>query len=162
MQQKPAPASGTEPQWESRQSKAALDVARGTSRCLLAHGFARVTELTLANGRRADLVAVNASGRVWIVEVKSSLVDFRSDQKWREYRDYCDKFYFAVGRDFPVEVLPNDVGLIVADAYGGEIVRPCIEQVMAAARRKEVVLRLARTAALRLQALADPGGSFEQ
>jgi hypothetical protein len=162
MPQKPASASGAEPPRDSRESKAALDITRGTSRCLLAHGFARVTELTLANGRRADLAAVNASGRIWIVEVKSSLADFRSDQKWHEYTGSCDQFYFAVGRDFPVEVLPLDAGLIVADAYGGEIVRSCTERVMAGATRREVILRLARTAALRLHALADPASSFEQ
>jgi hypothetical protein len=146
---------------DGRQSRVAFEIARGTSRCLLAHGFAPVTELTLANGRRADLVALNTSGRVWIIEIKSGLADFRSDEKWPEYRAYCDQFYFAVGRDFPVEVLPCDVGLIIADNYGGEVIRPCLDHALSGARRKEVTIRIARTAALRLQALADPESAIE-
>jgi hypothetical protein len=146
---------------DGRQSRAAYEIARGTTRCLRAHGFACVSELTLANGRRADLLAINASSRIWIVEVKSSLADFNSDAKWPEYRDFCDQLYFAVGRDFPIQVLPSDVGLIIADAYGGEIVRPCPECLLPGTRRKEVTLRFARTAAQRLHALADPEGTLE-
>jgi hypothetical protein len=156
MTQKPAAELVPLPLSDGRCSKAAADIARGTSRCLLAHGFARLTELTLANGRRADIVAINPAGRIWIVEIKSSLADFRSDQKWHEYRPYCDRLYFAVGPDFPISVLPGDVGLIVADPYGGEIVRACSEHILHGARRKEVTLRFARAAALRLHALADP------
>ncbi len=141
---------------DGRQSEAALAIARGASRCLLAHGFARLTELTLANGRRADLIALNNKGVIIIAEVKSSLADFRADQKWPEYRDYCDRFYFAVAPDFPVDVLPPDTGLILADRYGGEIVRAAPEHKLAGARRKEVTQRFARIAALRLQGIADP------
>jgi len=141
---------------DGRQSDAALAIARGASRCLLAHGYARLTELTLANGRRADLIGIEAKGQIAIVEVKSSLADFQSDQKWPWYRDYCDHFYFAVAPDFPTDVLPDDIGLIVADRYGGEIVRGAPEHRLAGARRKEITVRFARSAALRLHGLADP------
>ena len=141
---------------DGRQSDAALAIARGAGRCLLAHGFARLPELTLANNRRADLIALSESGAIWIVEIKSSLADFRADQKWPEYRDYCDRLFFAVDREFPVDVLPFDTGLILADRYGGDIVREAPEHKLAAARRKVVTQRFARVAALRLHALADP------
>jgi hypothetical protein len=160
MTQNPLTAPGAATLTDGRQSIAALEIARGTSRCLLAHGFARVSEVTLANGRRADLVAISQTGRIWIVEIKSSLSDFRSDEKWPEYLNYCDQFYFAVGREFPLAALPGDAGLILADAYGGEIVRPDADRAIPAARRKEVTLRFARAAALRLHALSDPDASI--
>lgn len=140
---------------DGRQSEAALAIARGARRCLLAHGLATITEFTLASGRRADLAALSDAGEIWIVEIKSSLADFRADQKWSEYRDFCDRLYFAVANDFPVDVLPADCGLIVADRYGGEIVRAAPEHKLSPARRKAVVHRFARVAALRLHALAD-------
>ena len=141
---------------DGRQSEAALAIARGARRCLLAHGLATITEFTLASGRRADLAALSDSGELWIVEIKSSLADFRADQKWPEYRDYCDRLLFAVDNAFPIDVLPPDCGLILADKYGGEIVRAAPEHKLPAARRKAVLQRFARIAALRLHALADP------
>jgi hypothetical protein len=158
MTTQPLPA---DPPVDGRQSEAALAIARGASRCLLAHGFARLPELTLATGRRADLTALDAKGVIWIVEIKSSLADFRADQKWWAYRDYCDQFFFAVGPDFPVEVLPADTGLIIADKYGGELLRPATERKLSGARRKEVTQRFARVAALRLHGLADPDLGLE-
>ncbi len=141
---------------DGRQSNAALAIARGARRCLLAHGMAAITEFTLANGRRADLMALSGTGEIWIVEIKSSLADFRADQKWPDYREFCDRLLFAVDRAFPADVLPPDCGLILADKYGGEIVRAAPEHRLAAARRKAVTQRFARIAALRLHALADP------
>ena len=141
---------------DGRQSDAAAAIARGAGRCLLAHGFARLTEFTLPNFRRADLCALDDRGAIWIVEVKSSLADFRADQKWPEYRDYCDRLFFAVDRDFPVDVLPADCGLILADKWGGEIIRSAPEHKIPAPRRKVLLQRFARVAALRLQALGDP------
>ena len=85
--------------------------------------MAAVSEVSLANGRRADVAAVAESGEIWIVEIKSSIEDFRTDQKWPEYREYCDRLFFAVAPAFPREILPADTGLIIADRYGGEIVR---------------------------------------
>jgi hypothetical protein len=155
-----APQLGTAQ--DGRQSPAALDVCRGVARVLRAYGFAAVSEVTLANGRRADVAGISDSGAIWIVEVKSCLEDFRADQKWHEYREFCDRLFFAVAPGFPREVLPPDTGLIIADRYGGEIVRPAPEHKLAAARRKAMTLRLARLAALRLQALIDPEGDFDR
>jgi hypothetical protein len=146
----------------ARQRPAAADICRGAARLLQAHGLATVTEMTLANGRRADLAGVSDSGAIWIVEVKSCPEDFRSDQKWPEYRAFCDRLYFAVAPDFPREMLPPDTGLIIADRYGGEIVRAAPEHKLAGARRKTMTLRLARIAAMRLQAATDPEGNLER
>lgn len=145
---------------DGRQSPAAFDIGRGVARLLKAHGLAAVSEVSLANGRRADAMGVADSGEIWIVEIKSCLEDFRSDQKWPEYREFCDRLFFAVAPDFPREVLPDETGLIVADRYGGEIVRAAPEHRLAGARRKAMTLRLARTAAMRLQGLIDPEGGF--
>jgi hypothetical protein len=150
------------PPRDSRPSPSASDICRGAARLLGAHGLAAVAEVTLANGRRADLAGVSKSGDIWIVEVKSCLEDFRSDLKWPEYRDFCDRLCFAVAPNFPREVLPGDTGLIVADRYGGEIVRPAPEHRLPGARRKAMTLRLARIAAMRLQAALDPEGEFER
>jgi len=146
---------------DGRQSPAAFAICRGVARLLKAHGLAAATEVALANGRRADVAGVAASGEIWIVEIKSSLEDFRSDLKWPEYREFCDRLFFAVASTFPREVLPADTGLMVADRYGGEILRPAPEHKLAGARRKAMTLRLVRTAALRLQAVIDPEGGFE-
>jgi hypothetical protein len=146
---------------DGRQSPAAFDICRGVARLLRAHGLAAVSEVALANGRRADVAGISASGEIWIVEIKSSLEDFRSDLKWPEYREFCDRLFFAVAPTFPREVLPADAGLIVADRYGGEILRPAPEARLAGPRRKAMTLRLVRTAALRLQGVIDPDGGFE-
>jgi hypothetical protein len=133
------------------------EVCRGAGRLLRALSFAVVNELCLANGRRTDIVGLSPTGDIWIVEVKSCLEDLRVDGKWPEYRDFSDALFFAVAPGFPVEVLPADTGLILADRYGAEIVRQAPETRLAAARRKAMTLRFARAAAFSLQALADPG-----
>jgi hypothetical protein len=147
---------------DGRQTPAAFDICRGVARVLAAHGFATVYEVPLANGRRGDVTGISDSGAIWIVEVKSCLEDFRSDQKWHEYREFCDRLLFAVAPDFPQGILPPDTGLIVADRYGGEIVRPAPEHKLAGARRKAMTLRLARIAAARLQGVIDPEGNLER
>ena len=134
----------------------APSILRGVQRLLRDLNFASISELPLANGRRADVIALNAQGAIWIVEIKSSIADFRCDQKWHESRDYCDALFFAVAPDFPSEILPNDTGLIFADAYGGELMRPAPQHALSAARRKAVTMSFAMTAARRLHALADP------
>lgn len=135
----------------------AEDILKGTTRLLVESGLMPLAEFTLPNGRRADVAALDRDGRIVIVEIKSSLADFRSDQKWPEYAGYCDHFYFAVKPEFPRDVLPEDCGLILADRYGGEIVRPAkLAPALAGARRKALTLRFARTAALRLAIRADP------
>ena len=132
------------------------EVCRGVCRLLRALNVANVKELMLPNGRRADVVGLSPAGDFSIVEVKSSLEDFRVDSKWPEYRDFCDVFYFAVAPDFPRNILPADTGLILADRFGAEIVRPAPGHKLPAARRKVMTIRFARAAAFSLQAQADP------
>ena len=146
---------------DGRQSPAAFAIFRGVGRLLKAHGLAVVGEVALANGRRADVAGVADSGEIWIVEIKSCLEDFRADQKWPEYREFCDRLFFAVAPEFPRQLLPEDTGLVVADRYGGEILRPAPLHKLAGARRKAMTLRLLRTAALRLQGAIDPEGGYE-
>jgi hypothetical protein len=134
----------------------AVSILRGVQRLMRDINFMSIREMPLANGRRADVLAINPKGAIWIVEIKSCIADFRTDQKWPEYRDYCDGLLFAVAPDFPAEILPDDAGLIFADAYGGEIMRPAPAHLLPAARRKAVLTSFAMTAARRLQALADP------
>src|SRR5688572_794008 len=140
---------------DGRQSATALAVARGTSRLLLSLGFSCIAELALASGRRADLVAVGGDGEIWIVEIKSSIADFRADQKWMDYRLHCDRLFFATTTVVPCEIFPPDTGLIVADAFGATIMCEAPEHRLPAATRKSMLLRFGRAAALRLQALAD-------
>ncbi|MEQ1718686.1 MAG: MmcB family DNA repair protein [Hyphomicrobium sp.] len=135
---------------------AARAILRGVQRVLKAHGYESLAEVVLANGRRADAMGLAANGEIWIVEIKSSIADFRSDEKWPQYRDYCDRLFFAVAPDFPNEILPPDTGLILADRYGGEVVRPAPEAKLTAARRKAVTLAFARVAAARLMHANEP------
>jgi hypothetical protein len=145
---------------DGRQSDTALAVARGAARLLHAHGFCVVSELPLPSGRRADLVALDSGGAIWIVEVKSSVADFRADQKWPDYRAHCDRLFFATTVEVPCEIFPPDTGLIVADAYGAEFRCEAPEHRLPAATRKAMMLIFARAAALRLQSLADPNGPY--
>jgi hypothetical protein len=145
---------------DGRQSQTALAVARGAARLLHQFGFSCVTELALPSGRRADIVALNGAGEIWIVEVKSSVADFRADQKWTDYRLHCDRLFFATTIEVPCEIFPKDTGLIVADAFGAQIVCEAPEHRLHASTRKCMMLAFARCAALRLQALADPAGPF--
>jgi len=144
---------------DGRQSTTALAIALGARRLLAGHGFSTVTELTLATGRRADIVALGGDGTIWIVEIKSSVADFRTDGKWPDYRDFCDRFFFAVPTDFPTEILPVEAGLMLADSFGAEIMRDAPEHRLAAARRKATMLRFAHAAAARLHMLVDPRGA---
>ena len=103
---------------------------------------------------------MSGSGDILIVEIKSCLLDYRTDAKWHDYLDYCDRLYFAVRADFPCEVVPEEAGLILADRYGAELVREGVEKRLSATRRKAIMLCFARAAALRLQLHVDPGCSF--
>src|ERR1700689_411030 len=145
---------------DRRQSQTALTVARGTQRLLLALGLSCVGELPLLSGRRADLLALGGDGEIIIVEIKSSVADFRADQKWTDYRLHCDRLFFATTVEMPGEIFPADAGLIVADAFGASIVCEAPEHRLLAATRKSIMLRFAHAAALRLQALADPQGPY--
>ena len=132
-------------------------VTRGAARLLTALGYAPLAEVTLPNGRRADLMALGRKGEIFIVEVKSSLEDFRTDAKWHEYMPYCDAFAFAVAPEFPRAALPDEPGLIVADGFGGAVLREARVEPLAGARRKALTLAFARLAAMRaagVQAMA--------
>ncbi|WP_374573775.1 DNA repair putative endonuclease MmcB [Phenylobacterium sp.] len=129
-------------------------VTRGAARLLADLGHAPLAEVTLPNGRRADLMALDRKGRIFIVEVKSSIEDFRADAKWHEYLPFCDAFAFAVAPEFPREVLPEAPGLIIADGFGGAVLREAPATPLAGARRKALTLSFARLAALRAAGVA--------
>lgn len=116
----------------------------------MAEGYSPLAEVTLGNGRRLDIAGLGRRGEIVGVEIKVSLADLRADRKWPEYLGYCDLFYFAVPLDFPQDEPPADVGLIVADAYGGAIIRPASVRPLHASRRRAVTLQFARCAAERL------------
>jgi hypothetical protein len=153
----PAPA----PPCDGRQSPTALAVSRGAQRLLLSLGLACVSELPLASGRRADLVALGGDGEVWIVEIKSSVEDYRADQKWPDYRLHCDRLFFATAPHVPMAIFPEDAGLIVADGFGAALVREAPEHRLHPSTRRSLLLSFARAAALRLQAIADPAGRYD-
>jgi len=134
-----------------------LLLARGIGRLLAQLGYASLTEVALANGRRADLMGLGRGGEIVIVEIKSSVADFRADGKWPEYREFCDRFYFAVDAAFPRALIPEDCGLIVADGFGAAILREAPDLALAAARRRAVTLRFGLTGAARLRRIIDPG-----
>lgn len=146
---------------DGRQSVRALAVQRGVCRLLAGLRYAPLTEVTLASGRRADVMALGETGDLVIAEIKTSLADLRADTKWPDYRDYCDRLFFAVPADFPMHHLPGDAGLIVADRFGAEILREAPEARLAAARRKAATVRFARAGALRLAYLADPEAALQ-
>jgi hypothetical protein len=133
----------------------AADVARGVSRLLLQDGYAPILEFTLPNGRRLDVAAIGPGGEILGVEIKVALADLRGDGKWPEYLDYCDLFYFAIPPDFPPEHVPPQTGLMVADRYGGEIVKQAEAQALHASRRKAVTIGFATVAATRLSSILD-------
>src|SRR5580693_9637813 len=144
------------PSPDGRQSETAATIARGTARLLRSLGFACVSELSLPSGRRADLVALNERGEVWIVEIKSSVEDLRADHKWEDYRAHCDRLFFAFTQDLPCEIFPKDTGLIVADAYGAHLVCEAPEHRLPAPTRKSMTVRFALAAAQRINRLIDP------
>jgi hypothetical protein len=129
---------------------------RGAIRLLESLGHGALTEFPLKSGRRADILSLDRKGEIWIVEVKSSVPDFRADQKWQEYLEWCDRFFFAVGPEFPAGILPGDAGLLIADGYEAELAREPTRAPLAAARRKALTLRFAHLAARRLSGLENP------
>jgi hypothetical protein len=135
---------------------AAALLARSICRALEQLGYASLLEFPLANGRRADILALGKSGELMIVEIKSSVADFRADRKWAEYRDFADRLYFAVPNEFPALLIPEQCGLIVADAFGAAVLRHGAVTPLAAARRRAVTLRFAMAAAMRLRRQLDP------
>ena len=131
-------------------------LARGVCRHLLGHDFVTIEEFVPERGKRVDVMALGPKGEVWVIECKSSRVDFTSDGKWQGYLEWCDRYFWAVDEDFPTELLPDDTGLIIADAYNAEILRMAPEDKLPGARRTAIIRKFARHAARRLQALRDP------
>jgi hypothetical protein len=131
-------------------------ISRGVRRLLANLCYSTVTEVSLLDGRRADIVGIHADGTLLIAEIKVSVADFRADNKWREYRTYCDRFFFAIGNSIPTDVMPSEAGLIVADFHGGIILRDCQRTRLAPSTRRAMTLRFAQTAADRLHRLNDP------
>lgn len=145
---------------DGRQSDTALSVQRGVMRFLRSRfDFCCYAEVTLANSRRADVLGVGPKGEVWIIEIKSSVEDFRIDKKWHEYSAFCDRFFFAKPPELDGDIFPESEGLMVADAHGADILREAASDPLAPARRKAVMLRLARMGADRIHGLMDPGPS---
>lgn len=134
----------------------AVSLARGACRALELLGYVSLVEFPLANGRRADILALGKTGDLVIVEIKSSVADFRADHKWTGYRDYSDRLYFAVPNDFPRALIPDECGLMVADAFAAALLRDGTTTKLAAGRRRALTMRFARIAATRLRRLLDP------
>ncbi|MCJ7997649.1 MmcB family DNA repair protein [Rhizobium cremeum] len=135
---------------DGRQSERALLVRRGVQVLLNEMRLALLPELSLANGRRADLVGLTEKGEIWIIEIKSSIEDFRVDRKWPEYRGYCDRLFFATHGEVPLDIFPEDCGLLVSDGYGAHLLREAPEHRLPPATRKAVTLNFSRAAAQRL------------
>ena len=145
---------------DGRQSERAMVVRRGVQRLLVEMGAAVIPEIALATGRRADLVAMTRKGDIWIIEIKSSVEDFRVDRKWPEYRLFCDRFFFATHPEVPADIFPGECGFILSDGYGAEILRDAPEHRVSAATRKALMLRIARAGAVRLTAAEMAGVSI--
>ena len=137
---------------DGRQSERAMVVRRGVQRLLVEMGASVIPEISLASGRRADLVALTRKGDIWIIEIKSSIEDFRVDRKGPEYRLHSDRFFFATHPDVPAEIFPDECGFILSDGYGAEILRDAPEHRLPPATRKALMLRIARAGAARLTA----------
>ncbi len=132
-------------------------LARGVARHLRGHGFVSVEEFVPARGLRVDVMGLGPKDEIWVIECKSSRADFQTDNKWQGYLAWCDRYFWAVDEAFPTDLLPGGTGLIIADAYDGEIIRMAPETRLAPARRKVLVRKFAIHAARCLQALRDPG-----
>jgi len=134
----------------------AAPLARGICRALEQLGYVSLVEFPLANGRRADILALGKTGDLVIVEIKSSVADFRADRKWSAYRDFSDRLYFAVTNDFPRALIPDECGLMVADSFSAAMLRDGSTTRLDPGRRRALTMRFARTAATRLRRLLDP------
>lgn len=132
-------------------------LARGVMRHLRRLGFSVLEEFVPTRGRRVDVMAIGPKQEIWVIECKSGLADYNADHKWHEYLEWCDQFYWAVDTEFPTEVLPQQTGLIFADGYGAEIIRPAPIEALSAPRRKKMIHKFAMNAADRLHSLIERG-----
>ena len=148
---------------DGRQSPTALRVQRGVMRLLReVYDMCPYAEVPLGNGRRADVLGVGAKGEIWIVEIKSSLQDFQADRKWPEYREFSDRFFFAKPPELDAKIFPESEGLIVADGHDGAVLRPSTDTPLPPARRRALLLQLARMGADRIHTLMDPQARAER
>ena len=131
-------------------------IARGVARHLARLNFASLEEFVPTRGLRVDLMAIGPKSEIWIIECKSGRADFMADKKWQGYLDYCDSFFWAVDMQFPTNILPDTGGLIVADAFDAEVLRIPEESTLSPARRKKIIHKFGRDAALRLRSFRDP------
>lgn len=131
-------------------------LARGVCRRFGTMGYGTLTEFRVGKGRRVDVVGLNPEGRFLIAEIKTSVADFRGDGKWPDYLPFCDAYFFAVPEGFPRDILPEDHGLIVADAHDAEILREAPERPMNGNRRRAQILRFGLAASERLNRTLDP------
>ena len=143
-----------DPKIDGRQSDRAMMVRTGVIRGMSSGGITFLAEMTLSNGRRADLIGLDQKGEIVIVEIKSSFEDFKTDAKWHEYLDFCDRFYFATHNEVPIDIFPDCEGLILADKHGCEIIHEAEYRKLSAPTRKTLTLKFARQAADRLKRFA--------
>ena len=134
----------------------ASDITRGICRYLRNLGYSPLTEFKLLTRRRVDVIGVNKAGKFIIVEIKSSVADFRADDKWPDYIPFGDQLYFAVANGFPLEILPEECGIMIADPYNAAVIREAPVNKLNAARRRTQMTRFAKTAADRLHLINDP------
>lgn len=132
-------------------------LARSICRHLLGYDFVSIEEFTPERGKRVDVMALGPKGEIWVFECKSSRADFCADRKWRGYLAWCDRYFWVVDADFPVDLLPPGTGLAIADAYDAEIIRMGAEHKLAPSRRKALIRKFARATALRLHRFRDQG-----
>ena len=149
------PKKGGHKKWAGNRTPLTIALTRGVCRLFADMGYGTLTEFRLSNGRRVDVMALDTSGGFSIIEVKSTVADFRNDVKWMEYLPYSDRFYFAVSEHFPIGILPDDYGIIIADSFGATVEREAPEQSLNATRKRQQLRRFALTASERLQRLSD-------
>ena len=137
-------------------------VTRGVCRMFRNLGFGTLTEFKLSNGRRVDVIAIDRNGEFVIIEVKSSVTDYRTDRKWHEYLAFCERFYFAVPVGFPIEIMPDDCGIIVADRFDAAVRRESISTQLNAKRKRHQLLQFALAASNRLSQLGEKSIATEQ
>ena len=136
--------------------KAGQLIARGVCRHLKQYNFECLEEFVPIRGSRVDIMAIGPKGELWIIECKSSLADYTQDTKWEKYLPFCDRYFWAVPKGFPIEILPKEDGLIIADSYEAEIIKMAPYRMMKASQRKKITLKIARNAANRLRRFIDP------
>ena len=137
-------------------SKNFSKISRGVMRHFAQIGLSSLSEFSPTRGLRVDIVALGPSDEIWIVECKSGKNDFKSDNKWHNYLDWCDRYFWAVAAEFPIDILPSDTGLIIADPYDASILREAPLNKISVARRKKLIKSIAKSACNRLLVHTDP------